>query len=491
MNRKSKSINRRIVITFLLIMAVMSSSFLYSNFMKNNIVEQYNISMRTNIKFSDLSVDFNNSWVNFDSYIKSHDTNTYEKFTESNRKIESLLKELEVYAEQDKNSSIYFRTLKNMFELYKEQTSSVIAKEKLDIETYEQYVRLGRMNFYMSQHSRNLTSAYLQFTDSYYSNILDKYKVIDTNLYLLLVFAIFTCAFLIWAVNHGVFSTINKISVSVKLLSNSNWDIPDIEEQPYKELNNFTKTFNHMKNSIREYINQLNQKAEIEKNYHLERIKSAEKDKLIKDTQLKTLQMQVNPHFLFNNLNTVSRMAMFEEADKTVDLIGALSKILRYNLVSIDKLVKLSEEIESVKAYILIQKTKYEDRVCFEFNIDKEIEDIKIPPMIIQLLVENSIIHGLTGLDRDGIIKVEGLKDGNFAIITVEDNGVGMTEADEKIRENKTTTGLGLANIRRRLELYYSRQDLLTIESSLGKGTKVCITIPLKDGEDIDESINS
>jgi sensor histidine kinase YesM len=459
--------------------------------MKNNIVDKYNVSMRTNIKFSDLSVNFNNSWVDFDSYMKSHDTQTYEKFIESNRRIEGLLKELKPYAEQDKNSSIYLRTLTNMYELYKEQTSSIIAKEKLDIETYEQYVKLGRMNFYISQHSRNLTSAYLQFTDSYYSNILDKYKVMDTNLYLLLLAAIFTCSFLIWAINRGIILTMNNILVSVKLLSSSNWDIPDIEEQTYRELNNFTKTFNHMKNSIREYIIQLNQKAEVEKNYHLERLKNVEKDKLIKDTQLKALQMQVNPHFLFNNLNTVSRMAMFEGAGKTVDLIGALSKILRYNLISRDKLVTLREEIENVRAYILIQKIKFEDRVSFQFHIEEEIENIKIPPMIIQLLVENAIIHGISSLDKKGVIKIEGKKNGNLGVIIVEDNGVGMTEEDEKIRDNKTTTGLGLANIRKRLELYYNRQDLLKIESSLGNGTKVCITVPFEDGEDIGKSIDS
>lgn len=482
--KRNKSINRSIAITFTLVIIIMSVSFLYSNIMKDNIVKEYNLSMKINIKLSDLSVNLNNSWINFDSYVKFPDMETYKKFIEANQKIDQIIEEVSPYVSQDKNSSIFLRNLTNMYEWYKDQTYLVITKEKLDLETYERYVNIGKMNTYISQHSRNLTSSYLQFTDTYYKDILDKYKILDTNLYLLLIITIIVNVFIIWIVNHNLINTINELSMSVKLLSDSNWDMPDIEEQTYKELNNLTKTFNHMKNKLRNFITQLNEKAEIEKNYHLEKLKSAEKDKLIKDTQLKTLQMQVNPHFLFNNLNTVSRMAMFEGADKTVGLIGALSKILRYNLTSADKLVSLREEIENVKAYILVQKTKFEDRILFQFNIEKQIEHIEIPPMIIQLLVENAIIHGVSGIDKQGLIKIEGCREDGFGIITVEDNGRGMTPDYEKARNNKTTTGLGLSNIRKRLELYFNRNDLLVIQSKEGQGTKIRLIIPMEqEGE--------
>jgi sensor histidine kinase YesM len=459
--------------------------------MKDKIVEEYNVSMKINIKLSNLSVNFNDSWASFDSYMKSPDVEIYKNFLEANGKIEKIIDEVTPYVSQDKNSAIFLRNLTNMYEWYKDQTYSVIGRGKLDLDTYEQYVKIGRMNFYISQHSRNLTSSYLQFTDSYYSNILVKYNNLDTKLYLLLVITIFVSALLIWLVTYDIIHAVNRLSVSVKQLSESNWHIPDIEEITYKELSNLTKTFNHMKNRLRDFITQLNEKAEIEKNYHLEKLKSAEKDKLIKDTQLKALQMQINPHFLFNNLNTVSRMAMFEEADKTVGLIGALSKILRYNLTTTDNLVKLSQEIENVQAYILIQKTKFEDRISFQFNIDKEIEDIKIPPMIIQLLVENSIIHGVSGLDRKGIIKIDGHLEEGRGIITVEDNGKGIVSDRNNVRANKTTTGLGLPNIRKRLELYFNRNDLLIIESEEDKGTKISVIIPMEEGDKGAEDFNS
>lgn len=489
--RNKKSINKRIAITFLLIILIMSINFLYSNRMKDNIVEEYNLSMKINTELSNLSVSFNDSWVSFDSYMKSPDVETYKKYMRANERIEAIIEEVTPFIYQDENSGVFLRNLTNMYEWYKEKTYPVISRGKLDLETYEQFVKIGKMNFYISQHSRNLTSSYLQFTDTHYSDILDKYKTLDTNLYLLLIGTILISSILIWLVNYDIIHTLNKLSRSVKQLSDSNWDIPDIEEQTYKELNNLTKTFNHMKNRLRDYLIQLNEKSEIEKNYHLEKLKSAEKDKLIKDTELKALQMQINPHFLFNNLNTLSRMAMFEQADKTVDLITALSKILRYNLTSMDSLVSLSKEIENVQAYILIQKTKFQDRILFQFNIEEEIANTKIPPMIVQLLVENALIHGVSSLDSGGMIKIDGHREGQFVIISVADNGVGMDIDKAKNRANKITTGLGLTNIRKRLELYFNRSDLLAIESKEGAGTKISIIIPVEEGEEVDKNSNS
>lgn len=171
---------------------------------------------------------------------------------------------------------------------------------------------------------------------------------------------------------------------------------------------------------------------------------------------------------------------MFEGAEKTVDIVGALSRILRYNLMNRDKLVSLKEEIENVQAYILIQKTKFEDKISVQFDIEEEIENIEIPPMVIQLLVENAIVHGVSGLDREGLVRVQGFRKEDAAVIIVEDNGRGMSLDYESNRVNKSTTGLGLANIRKRLELYFNRNDLLDIESVEGKGTKISISIPME-----------
>ena len=500
MDRSSnKSIGSRIRITFTIIIIIMSICFVYSNIMKNRIIDEYNQSMKINIDISDLSLEFNNMWVHFDYYMRVKDAEVYKKLLVSEIKIESIIQDITPFVNSDKDSSIYFRNLNNMYDWFKGQTHLIIARNELNLETYEQYMKMRTMNNYLSSHSRSLSASYLQFSDSYYSEILDKFKLLDTNLYILLILTIFISIIIIKIVNDDILGTLNKLSISVKNLSDANWDIPDIEEDSYKELDNLTNTFNHMKNSIKIYINELNEKSEIESNYQKEKINNIEKDKIIRETQLKALKMQINPHFLFNNLNTVSRMAMFEGATQTVELIDAVSKILRFNLLNRDNLIKLEDEIENVRAYILIQKIKYEDRITFKFDIEDELSTLHLPPMIIQLLVENAINHGFSGTYNKGIINISVKKEEQYGLITINDNGKGIIAGDlyklkkgeELNKKGRMSTGLGIININKRLELYYNRCDLLTIESEVGLGTTVNILIPIEESEKIAKDTNS
>lgn len=248
-----------------------------------------------------------------------------------------------------------------------------------------------------------------------------------------------------------------------------------------------------MKHSIREFIFELKEKTEIENNYHIEQLKNVEKDKLIKETQLSALQSQMDPHFLFNTLNTISRVAMFEYADETVKLIEATSKILRYNLDCKDKMVKLKEEIRMTKAYVIIQETRFQDQMSFSFNIDKNLDNVKVPPMLIQPIVENAIIHGLREKDKGGIISITVMEENSLISISIKDNGVGMDneKMDSLMNEVKNeSTGLGVFNVKKRLELYFNRNDLFVIKSQKGEGTEVIIFIPIDGGEDSVKTFN-
>ncbi|MCJ7689122.1 MAG: sensor histidine kinase, partial [Clostridiaceae bacterium] len=268
-------------------------------------------------------------------------------------------------------------------------------------------------------------------------------------------------------------------------LSDSRWEIPDLKGQKYEELNSLAKAFDKMKHSIREFIEELNEKTEIEKKYHVEQLKNSEKDKLIKEAQLSALQSQMDPHFLFNTLNTISRMAMFEYADETVKLIEATSKILRYNLDCKDKMVKLKEEIRMIKAYVIIQETRFQDQMSFSFDIDKKLYDVKVPPMLIQPIVENAIIHGLREKDRGGRINITVKQQDDFITISIKDNGIGMNnvQINTLMSDAKNeSTGLGVFNVKKRLELYFNSSHLFKIKSKRQEGTEVIIFLPIYGG---------
>ncbi|SNX54714.1 PocR ligand-binding domain-containing protein [Thermoanaerobacterium sp. RBIITD] len=209
-----------------------------------------------------------------------------------------------------------------------------------------------------------------------------------------------------------------------------------------------------------------------------------ELERLLKNTELKALESQINPHFLFNTLNTIARMALIENASQTEELIYDLSDILRYSLKNIDQLVDIETEIGNIKKYLFIQNIRYGDRISYSIEISDEILKAQIPVMTLQPLVENSIIHGLEGKVENGFIKINGYRDNNFAIIEIIDNGSGIPKniLNNLLQENKkvdsSSTGLGIQNVDSRIKHFFTNDCGLKIESITGKGTKVLIKIP-------------
>ncbi len=208
----------------------------------------------------------------------------------------------------------------------------------------------------------------------------------------------------------------------------------------------------------------------------------------LKDAQLKYLQAQINPHFLFNTLNAGAQLAMLEEADRTYDYIQNMAAFFRYKIKRNDKDTTLAQEIGLVDNYIYILNVRFSGEIHFEKDIDESCMDVAVPGMIIQPLVENAVNYGVRNIDREKLIKLSIYKEGDFIEIEVRDNGEGMTAEriaevmGGKVSENpvmKDSNGVGLINVMARLRLFYGIEDVLNIESEgKGLGTAVKIHIP-------------
>jgi two-component system, LytTR family, sensor kinase len=209
--------------------------------------------------------------------------------------------------------------------------------------------------------------------------------------------------------------------------------------------------------------------------------KQSEIDKLslesaLKDAQLNTLIGQVNPHFMFNSLNNI-RSLINEDVDKARDAITQLSKVLRYSLTSHkSSLTQLAQELEIVTDYINIAKIQYEDRLDFQSNVPRECEKILIPPMLIQMLVENSVKHGIAETKRGGTLKLECEKVNEELVIRVSNPGT--------LKRNSSafnSTGLGLDNIQKRLSLIYGALAHFEIQAQ-EDSVLVTLKLPIKIG---------
>ncbi len=241
-----------------------------------------------------------------------------------------------------------------------------------------------------------------------------------------------------------------------------------------KELNEISSTFNNMTDEIKYLINQV-----------------YEKKLLLKETDIKFLQSQMNPHFLFNVLVTIgmkSRMLKDESISKMID---ALSELLQAGIYSSKNTkITIRQELEYVQLYLYLQKVRFEDTLKYEINIqDPSILDCYIPRFCVEPIVENAVAHGIEKSGKEGDVSINVTKESEFIIFEIIDNGLGFdTEAidiENNINQNKFHNSIGLKNTNRRIKLIYGEKYGINIASAVGKGCKVTIKIPVDIGGDL------
>ena len=202
-------------------------------------------------------------------------------------------------------------------------------------------------------------------------------------------------------------------------------------------------------------------------------------EKKINDLEAKNMSLVVNPHFLFNTLNCIARIAYFENSHTTEELIYCLSDLLRYNLKQADQLHTIASEIDNIEKYLHIQKVRFKNRLEYEIDISEEIKACRIPNMVIQPIVENALIHGITPKRDGGKIKISADKFHDKIIISIEDNGNGFSkEALDRIKNAENNTGLGFRSTDKRLKQLYGENYGLEITKSDYSGSTVTVTFP-------------
>ena len=210
-------------------------------------------------------------------------------------------------------------------------------------------------------------------------------------------------------------------------------------------------------------------------------IKLEEQERLLLNARMEALQNQINPHFLFNTLNSVSSLVRIDP-DTAREMISKLANILRRLLNSTDAFVPLRDEREFIDNYLDIEVVRFgRDKLRVVEEMDDSTLDVMVPSMLLQPLVENSIKHGLSSKINGGSIFLRSRMDGSKLIIEVEDDGVGMLPA--KLVDRPGSTGIGMANVAERLKVLYGDAASLAIQSNPGKGTLVRITMPILESE--------
>lgn len=219
------------------------------------------------------------------------------------------------------------------------------------------------------------------------------------------------------------------------------------------------------------------------------------KEESIHKYAMNSLYSQINPHFLYNTLDTIVWMAEFNQSEDVIKTTKSLAQFFRLSLSQGKKLITLQDEIEHVKQYLYIQKQRYQEKLEYNFDVDEQLLHYQVPKIILQPIVENCIYHGIQELEGTGLIniKVEQAKEENRIDITIKDNGVGFDSKDQLMdlpESNKTRLGgVGLKNVNERVQLYFGEDCGISVESKPNVGTTVVVRIKkIKDDHKTEES---
>ena len=197
------------------------------------------------------------------------------------------------------------------------------------------------------------------------------------------------------------------------------------------------------------------------------------------EAELKALQSQINPHFLYNTLDMINWMSQKKESENIRSVVQAMSRFYRLTLSKGRDIVSIRDEVEMCEAYMEIQKRRYRGRICYEVEVDGDILDCLIPKITLQPFLENAIIHGINEkADGRGMVILNGWMEDGRITLSVTDDGEGMTQEDKK--KSHQGSHYGLSNIEHRLELFFGEGIPVQVESSPGIGTCVIINIPVR-----------
>ena len=194
------------------------------------------------------------------------------------------------------------------------------------------------------------------------------------------------------------------------------------------------------------------------------------------------LQSQINPHFLYNTLDSIRMMAVLRDQDEIAEALISLSRLFRYCIRQGDRLVTVREELQQAKNYLLLQSLRYQDRLQVIYQVDEQVLDRMMPKVLLQPLLENALIHGVQDMEEGCVVTISISQASEGTQFSIHDNGKGIArETLDRIRkklQDGTSESIGLANVNERLRLYYNSTAGLMIESEPGQGTTVSFTVP-------------
>jgi two-component system, sensor histidine kinase YesM len=377
-----------------------------------------------------------------------------------------------------------------------ENTDSPKAKIKLEgvrrtMETLTEYI--DQMGVQIGNHSTAAENEVLlekiRFATSVLEDVIQDYTLFEVQrtesqyrvmrsgfinweiLAIVLIFAAITFSVLAaWSLSRSIYIPIKKLHDVTALITKNDLQAL-VTRENVDEITELGMSFNIMIGKIKELLDS--------------KIKEQEN---LKKAELRALQAQINPHFLYNTLDTIIWMAEAKRTEQVIEIVSALSSFFRISLSKGMDWITIHEEVERTNSYLTIQKMRYRDIMDFRIEMDPDVARFTVLKLILQPLVENALYHGIKNKRKGGVIIVRAKRNGESEVLLeVEDNGIGFTpeklaqlraELEDDSGDIKLESGFGIGNVNKRVRLYYGKPYGLSVRSEYNTGTRVTLIIP-------------
>jgi len=471
------SLKKKIAVMTLCVIILAGGTLMFSMFVMGSALDDVEKNMQKNAIGYNLQEALQEETTHFLLYTRERSSQNredmYAAFDHTLRCINELPFK---YREIGKERYAITWSIRNGYEGYRFYREAVLAMDVSDPTYIDKLYDVFDMQENLSSYALRLVEVTLEQSSEAYEQREVLYKAMPFVLMLIVVTATVLLSMLLKRFTKDFVDPLIDMAEDSRKMADGDFETPELRTDREDEVGELVYAFNKMKMATGDYIHALER-------LHEEELKNLEKEKRLEGARLDILKNQVNPHFLFNTLNMISCMAKMEEADTTDRMIISLSNLFRYNLRTTEQEVYLDQELEVVDDYIYIQQMRFDNRIQYRKKIEVDERKVRIPSFMLQPIVENAFIHGLSSSEEGGKIELHAWMENDNLRIDIFDNGLGMSKQKlEEIRqqmfeEAASGQGIGIGNISKRIHMLYENGGF-EIESRQKEGTVVKITIP-------------
>lgn len=484
-------IRKKLIVSYLITIIILGAISVFSYYNARIVLYSLRAMIIDHVYLNELSNDANTLVMEVEKYLSTKSSDTLLNYYNLYNALESKSNSIPREATYDQDA-LMLKNIGNMIDsLLQETDLAVKAKRgRIGSEYVTHFTRANEINDHIRFYINNLLNSKLQDGSEQYDAINTKMTYLSYVNIMIIIIAVLLNVSLAVFFAYRLTKPLVELAQSADKIAGGTFDVNPVITQTDDEINILTNAFNKMATNIKKYVDEIKKQAEVETKLKKQEMENLKMKNLLKDAELKSLQSQINPHFLFNTLNAASQLAMLEGADKSSEFIENVAQLFRYNLRKLAEPITLEEEIDHAMKYMYIIQVRFGDKIKFLSNIDQKLLDVKLPCTVIQPIVENAFIHGLSKRDGYGTISLVVRAENGKTLVEVIDDGEGMDEAkieslmlagNEPELVHGHATGMGMYNVISRLKLFYNiedSRDIIKIESKTGLGTTVTLQIP-------------